>query len=307
MAWDASRPVPWNRLFKEWLIYSAILAVVFALVFRGNAFSIVAGLIISGPIYLAFGYVLAKFGYQRKTLSEMRTPPRNDDRFGTRVAPSTGADAADVRRVQSATAEWPQAAMTAVIAIDAGTTGIRSRAVFDDDRPVVAAYREFTQHFPRPGWVEHDPAEIWEAVRATLNEVVEAVGAAEVAAIGITNQRETAVAWDRSTGKPYGNAIVWQDRRTAGRCAELASSPGVLDRVRQRTGLVLDPVLQRDEVGVAAARRRRARERRPRPRHGRHLGDLEPHGRRGPRHGSHQRQPHDAVRHPRSGVGRRAV
>jgi len=131
--------------------------------------------------------------------------------------------------------------MTAVIAIDAGTTGIRSRAVFDDDRPVVAAYREFTQHFPRPGWVEHDPAEIWEAVRATLNEVVEAVGAAEVAAIGITNQRETAVAWDRSTGKPYGNAIVWQDRRTAGRCAELASSPGVLDRVRQRTGLVLDP------------------------------------------------------------------
>jgi hypothetical protein len=74
VAWDASRPVPWSRLFKEWLIYSAILAVVFALVFRGNAFSIVAGLIISGPIYLAFGYVLAKFGYQRKTLAEMRTP-----------------------------------------------------------------------------------------------------------------------------------------------------------------------------------------------------------------------------------------
>jgi len=74
VAWDASRPVPWNRLFKEWLVYSAILAVVFALVFRGNAFSIVAGLMISGPIYLAFGYVLAKFGYQRKTLSQMRTP-----------------------------------------------------------------------------------------------------------------------------------------------------------------------------------------------------------------------------------------
>ena len=131
--------------------------------------------------------------------------------------------------------------MTAVVAIDAGTTGIRSRAVFDDERPIVAAYREFTQHFPRPGWVEHDPAEIWEAVRATLNEVVDAVGADEVAAIGITNQRETAVAWDRSTGKSYGNAIVWQDRRTAGRCAELASSHGVVDLVRQRTGLVLDP------------------------------------------------------------------
>jgi hypothetical protein len=74
VGWDAGRPVPWNKLLKEWLIYSAILAVVFALVFRGDAFSIVAGLLISGPIYLAFGYVLAKFGYHRKTLAEMRTP-----------------------------------------------------------------------------------------------------------------------------------------------------------------------------------------------------------------------------------------
>ena len=129
---------------------------------------------------------------------------------------------------------------TCVVAIDAGTTGIRSRAVFADGRPAVTAYREFTQHFPRPGWVEHDPAEIWQAVRATLTEVVDRVGRPSVAAIGITNQRETAVAWDRSTGSPYGRAIVWQDRRTAARCDELAAA-GALDLVRERTGLVLDP------------------------------------------------------------------
>ena len=130
--------------------------------------------------------------------------------------------------------------MTCVVAIDAGTTGIRSRAVFTDDRPAVSAYQEFAQHFPQPGWVEHDPGEIWEAVRATLTTVVERVGPAEVAAIGITNQRETVVAWDRSTGVPYGRAIVWQDRRTAARCDELAAA-GALELVRARTGLVLDP------------------------------------------------------------------
>jgi glycerol kinase len=129
---------------------------------------------------------------------------------------------------------------TCVVAIDAGTTGIRSRAVFADGRPGVSAYREFTQHFPQPGWVEHDAEEIWAAVCSTLGDVVAEIGAAEVAAIGITNQRETVVAWDRSTGTPYGRAIVWQDRRTAARCDELAAA-GALDLVRSSTGLVLDP------------------------------------------------------------------
>jgi glycerol kinase len=129
---------------------------------------------------------------------------------------------------------------TCVVAIDAGTTGIRSRAVFADGRPAVAAYREFTQHFPRPGWVEHDAVEIWDAVQATLGEVVERVGRESITGIGITNQRETVVAWDRTTGVPYGPAIVWQDRRTAARCDELAAE-GALDLVRTRTGLVLDP------------------------------------------------------------------
>lgn len=130
--------------------------------------------------------------------------------------------------------------MTCVIAIDAGTTGIRSRAIFPDGRRDVSHAREFTQHYPRPGWVEHDAAEIWEAVRATLVAVVDEVGRDEVAAIGITNQRETVVAWDRSSGVPYGRAIVWQDRRTAPRCDELLAD-GRRDLVRARTGLVLDP------------------------------------------------------------------
>lgn len=127
-----------------------------------------------------------------------------------------------------------------VIAIDAGTTGVRCRAVSTDDRPVVASYREFTQHFPEPGLVEHDAAEIWRSVVDTLTEVIGVVGVGAIAAIGITNQRETAVAWSRSTGDPYGRAIVWQDRRTAERCEQL-DAEGRLPIVRERTGLVLDP------------------------------------------------------------------
>jgi glycerol kinase len=134
----------------------------------------------------------------------------------------------------------PHPSDTHVIAIDAGTTGIRARAIPAAEGPGVSAYREFTQHFPKPGWVEHDATEIWTAVRATLGEVLDQVGVGSVAGIGITNQRETVVAWDRSTGKPYGRAIVWQDRRTAARCDALAEA-GHLDLVRRRTGLVLDP------------------------------------------------------------------
>lgn len=127
--------------------------------------------------------------------------------------------------------------MSAVLAIDAGTTGVRTRAVFDDGRPSFSAYREFTQHFPKPGWVEHDASEIWNAVVATLTEVVGKLDTT-IAAIGITNQRETVVAWDRRDGKPLARAIVWQDRRTADVCQELLPH---LETVRSTTGLVLDP------------------------------------------------------------------
>jgi glycerol kinase len=127
------------------------------------------------------------------------------------------------------------------VAVDAGTTGVRSLVVDETGAVVDLAYRELTQHFPRPGWVEHDPTEIWEAVRATLAEVCGRLSGpdAALAAVGVTNQRETAIAWDRRGG-PLGPAIVWQDRRTAGRCEELRAA-GHLPLVRSRTGLVLDP------------------------------------------------------------------
>lgn len=127
--------------------------------------------------------------------------------------------------------------MGVVLAIDAGTTGVRTRAVFDDGQKSFSVYREFPQYFPHPGWVEHDASEIWTAVVATLSEVISRL-TEPVAAIGITNQRETVVAWDRRTGIPCAHAIVWQDRRTAERCTELAPH---LDTVRRITGLVLDP------------------------------------------------------------------
>ena len=129
--------------------------------------------------------------------------------------------------------------MGVVIAIDAGTTGVRSVAVGERGKPLGFAYREFTQHFPRPGWVEHDAAEIWDVVLATLAEIVTTVDE-PIAAIGITDQRETVVLWDRRTGRPLHRAIVWQDRRTAARCEELGAA-GHLDLVRSTTGLVLDP------------------------------------------------------------------
>ena len=129
--------------------------------------------------------------------------------------------------------------MSIVIALDAGTTGVRAFAVDDKGRPAGYRYQEFTQHFPRPGWVEHDPTEIWTAVCAVTNQLIGALDQ-PVAAIGITDQRETVVAWDRRTSRPLHRAIVWQDRRTAARCAALEEA-GHLDLVRSTTGLVLDP------------------------------------------------------------------
>jgi len=126
-----------------------------------------------------------------------------------------------------------------VVALDAGTTGVRAVAVDPGGRIAHSSYRELTQHFPRPGRVEHDPAEIRRLAGEVLADVVARVDE-PVAAIGVTNQRETVVAWDRRTGEPLAPAIVWQDRRTSARCTELAEA-GYLDLVRRRTGLVLDP------------------------------------------------------------------
>jgi glycerol kinase len=139
--------------------------------------------------------------------------------------------------------------MGVVLALDAGTTGVRTRAVFDDGRESFSAYREFPQYFPQPGWVEHDANEIWNAIAATLAEVVGTLNE-PIAAIGITNQRETILAWDQRTGEPCSRAIVWQDRRTAARCEELAPH---LSTVRRITGLVLDPYFSGTKAAWIAA------------------------------------------------------
>ena len=128
-----------------------------------------------------------------------------------------------------------------ILAIDQGTTGTTC-LVFDDDARIAGrAYSEFQQHFPRPGWVEHDPNEIWEVTRRVAVEALDSaeVAGADLDAIGITNQRETVVAWDPVTGEAVHNALVWQDRRTAARCDELREA-GHEELVRRRTGLVID-------------------------------------------------------------------
>lgn len=131
--------------------------------------------------------------------------------------------------------------MARILSIDAGTTGITALVLDETGRVLSRGYREFAQHFPRPGEVEHDADEIVSATLAAVGESLSAAGveARGLSAVGITNQRETAVLWDRSTLRPVGRAIVWQDRRTAPRCAELVEA-GHADHIRERTGLVVD-------------------------------------------------------------------
>ncbi|MCB0529056.1 MAG: glycerol kinase GlpK [Saprospiraceae bacterium] len=129
--------------------------------------------------------------------------------------------------------------MKYILAIDQGTTSTRA-IVFDKQGNTIAvAQQEITQYFPKPGWVEHNPVEIWESVQATVRQVVDRVGASNIAAIGITNQRETTVVWDKRTGKPVYNAIVWQSRQTADICSELKKK-GLDPEVREKTGLLID-------------------------------------------------------------------
>ena len=151
-----------------------------------------------------------------------------------------------------------------ILVLDSGTTSTRAMAFSPDGALLALAQAELTQHYPRPGWVEHDAAEIWEKTLACAREVAGKLGGAEtIAAIGITNQRETVVAWDRDTGEPLAHAIVWQDRRTADFCETLRER-GEEARVQASTGLLLDPYfsgtkmrwLLRNEDAVAAAAER---------------------------------------------------
>ena len=129
-----------------------------------------------------------------------------------------------------------------IAALDQGTTSSRC-ILFDREQNIVAmAQKEFTQFYPKPGWVEHDPMEIWSSQYGVLMEVLaqSGVDVRELAGIGITNQRETAIVWDRETGRPVYNAIVWQCRRTAGLCEALKTDPAFVDYVKDRTGLLID-------------------------------------------------------------------
>jgi glycerol kinase len=126
-----------------------------------------------------------------------------------------------------------------VLALDQGTTGSTALVFSEEGQVLGRGYREFTQHYPRPGWVEHDAAEIWRVTLDAAHEALEASGIVP-SAIGITNQRETIVAWDRVTGEPVHRAIVWQDRRTADRCRDLEEQYG-REWIASKTGLVWDP------------------------------------------------------------------
>lgn len=136
-----------------------------------------------------------------------------------------------------------------ILALDQGTTGSKALLIDAEGRIVAERYREFTQHFPEPGWVEHDAQEIWEVTMAVAAEALAAAGlrGPDIAGIGITNQRETVVAWDRASGTPLARAIVWQDRRTTARCAELRAA-GHAQMVRERTGLTIDPYFSATKI-----------------------------------------------------------
>lgn len=149
-----------------------------------------------------------------------------------------------------------------LIALDQGTTSTRAMSFDTRGKPRATFREEFAQHYPKPGWVEHDPEDIWRDAQAVLRRVAEADGRA-VQAIGITNQRETVVVWDRATGEPIHRAIVWQDRRTAKFCADMKAH-GCEAMVRQKTGLLLDPYFSGTKLKwildhVGGARRRATR------------------------------------------------
>jgi glycerol kinase len=138
-----------------------------------------------------------------------------------------------------------------ILAIDQGTTGTTCLVVDGELRTRGRGYREFPQHYPQPGWVEHDPDELWASVLGAAEDAIRSaeVGRAELEAVGVANQRETTVLWERATGRPVARAIVWQDRRTADRCGELPA-----ELVRARTGLVPDPYFSATKLEWLLAR-----------------------------------------------------
>ena len=199
-----------------------------------------------------------------------------------------------------------------ILAIDQGTTS--SRAILFDQRCRIraSAQQEFRQHYPNPGWVEHEPEDLWKTTIATCRAVLRKAGvrAKEIAGLGITNQRETTIVWDRRTGKAIHRAIVWQDRRTADVCAgpQAGRARGELhrqDRTAARSLFLrdqgrLDPRPRSLSAGARRARRTRFR-------HGRQFPHLAAHRRQSARHRRHQRVAHASVQHPQRRLGRRSA
>ena len=187
-----------------------------------------------------------------------------------------------------------------VLALDQGTTSSRA-ILFDNEQNIIAVrQREFEQLYPQQGWVEHDPMEIWSSQYGVMNEVVaqSGVDAHDIAAIGITNQRETTILWEKATGRPIYNAIVWQCRRTAPLVDELLSQPGMAEYIKENTGLVPDAYFSAtkikwilDHAGRTGARTGG----RNSVWHGGQLAGVEADRRQGACNGPNQRQPHHAV------------
>jgi glycerol kinase len=190
--------------------------------------------------------------------------------------------------------------MAYLLAIDQGTTSSRAMLFRGDLSVAARAQQEYTQHFPASGWVEHEPEDIWTSTLATCRAAMRegGVNAGDIAAIGISNQRETVVVWDRKTGQAIHRAIVWQDRRTADICARLQAD-GHEPLISARTGLIADPYFSATQGRVdSRSRQRCARTRhawRTAVRHGRLLSVVAAHRRCGPCDRRHQRLAHAAV------------
>ncbi len=187
-----------------------------------------------------------------------------------------------------------------IIALDQGTTSSRA-IIFDREQNIVGlAQKEFTQHYPKPGWVEHDPMEIYSSQYGVLMEVLAQSGIdpQEIAGIGITNQRETTIVWEKETGRPVCNAIVWQCRRTAPICQKLLEDKELTAYIKDHTGLLVDAYFSATKLKWILDTVPGARERAKGGtalRHGGQLAHLETHRGHRPRHRLHQRQPDHAV------------
>lgn len=194
-----------------------------------------------------------------------------------------------------------------VMALDAGTTSNRA-IIFDNESHIVSvSQKEFTQYFPKPGWVEHDANEIFHSMVEVMREALEQANmtASEISAIGITNQRETTVVWDKNTGDPVYNAIVWQSRQTAPICEDLKAR-GLVDEFREKTGLVIDAYFGHEgQMDFGQCRRRpgKSRKRRSPLRDHRLLAGLETDRWPSPHHRLFQRIPYTYVQHQRTEVG----